>query len=66
MYIAIQGGLIRSLLLSHLGEGIESRRIPKGGFGLTPGKLLTQSKPNPYPKSVLITPAQKLRKIPNL
>ena len=41
-----------------------SRRIQnntKGG----PGKLLTLSNPNPYPKSVR-TPAHKLRKIPAL
>jgi len=37
----------------------------KGGFGLTPGQLLTLSKLNPYLKYVL-TPAQKLRKITNL
>jgi len=43
----------------------ESRIRLIGGFGYTPGKLLTLSKPNPYPKSVRI-PAQKLRKIPNL
>ena len=44
---------------------IESRIRPNSGFGKTPGKLLTLSKPNPYPQSVR-TPAQKLCKIPNL
>jgi len=44
---------------------VEPRIRPKGGFGLTPGKLLTLRKPNPYPKSVS-TPAQKLRKNLNL
>jgi len=44
---------------------VESRIRPYGGFGEPPGKLLTLSKPNPYPKSVR-TPAQKVRKIPNL
>ena len=46
-------------------KSIESRIRPKGGFGSTLGKLLTLSKPDLYPKSVL-TPAQKLRQIPNL
>jgi len=44
---------------------VESRISPNGGFGETPGKLLILSKPKPYPNSVR-TPAQKLRKIPNL
>jgi len=30
---------------------VESRIGPKRGFGVTPGKLLTISKTNPYPKS---------------
>jgi len=33
---------------------VESRIRPKGGVGLTPGKLLTLSKLNPYPKSLLL------------
>jgi len=50
----------------HLGtQAVESRIRPNGGFGETPGKLLTLSTLNPYPKS-LRTPAQKLRNISNL
>jgi len=30
---------------------VESRFGPKRGFRVTPGELLTISKPNPYPKS---------------
>jgi len=30
---------------------VEPRIGPTRGFGLTPGELLTISKPNPYPKS---------------
>ena len=37
---------------------VESRIIPKGGFGLTPGKLFTRSKPKPCPK-YLLTPSHK-------
>ena len=44
---------------------VESIIRPRGEFGLTPGKLLTLNKPNPYPKSVR-NPAQKLRKHPNV
>jgi len=44
---------------------VESRIGPKGDFGLTPGGLWTLSKPDPYPKSVLI-PAHKVRNVPNL
>jgi len=47
------------------GFTVESRFWPMKGFGWTPGKLWTRSKPNPCPKSVR-TPAQKLRNIPNL
>jgi len=49
-------------------QGTDPRRIqiwPNGDFELTRGKLLTLSKPNPYPKSVR-TPAHKLRKMPSL
>ena len=34
-----------------LADTVESRFGPKPGFGVTLGKLLTISKPNPYPKS---------------
>jgi len=30
---------------------VESRIGPKRGFGVTPGELLTTSKPNSYPTS---------------
>jgi len=51
------------LLIIMIGRSVnvESRIKTKGGFGLTPGKLVTLSKPDPYPKYV-----QRLRKIPNL
>jgi len=45
-------------------QSVESRIRPNGGFGKTPGKLVTLSKPNHYPKYVR-TPAQKWRKILN-
>ena len=32
-------------------QQVESRFGPKRGFGVTPGELLTISKPNHYPKS---------------
>jgi len=42
---------------------VESRIRLTEGFGFTPGKLLTRSNPNLYPKSVR-TPEQKFRKNP--
>jgi len=44
---------------------VESRFGPKRGFGVTPGKLLTIRKPNPYPKSEK-PPARKGFTKPNL
>ena len=44
---------------------VKSRIGPKRGFGLTPGELLTISKPNPYPKSEK-PPARKWFSNPNL
>jgi len=46
-------------------QTVESRIRPKGGFGVTAGKLLTLSKSKLFLKYVL-TPAQKLRNISNL
>ena len=44
---------------------VESRFGPERGFGVTPGKLLTRSKPNPCPKSEK-PPARKGFTKPNL
>jgi len=44
---------------------VESKFGPKRGFGVTPGELLTSSKPNPYPKSEK-PPARKGFTKPNL
>ena len=56
---------LRRRVHTQTGGTVESMITPKWGFGFTQGKLFTLSEPKPYPKYVL-TPAQKLRKIPNL
>jgi len=44
----------------------ESRFGPKRGFGVTPGGLLTISKPNPYPKSEKPPSAERVHKTESL
>jgi len=45
---------------------VESRFGPKLGFGVTPGELLTISKPNPYTKSEKTPSAERVHKTKSL
>ena len=55
----------REMVLPPKASTVESRIGPERGSGLTPGELLTISKPNPYPKSEK-PPARKWLSNPTL